>query len=397
MSGPCLRRSSPRSLASLWGSGRPHRMPRSPSRLRLLPRSKARPPRHRQRRNPAPEEREPEPTPDEGQPVGGELPAHDEAPPPGGSVVQPEPEPKPEPEPEPEPEPKPEPEPPPPSIEPPPAVTPAPHKKKSDWRVWGSPLASVFIPGLGQFFNHQGGKGTGLLFATVGSAGIAAALYTLPNDGTRSNGAEYARLVSFGVFSTAAPLLWIYSIADAYRVAAKKELNPKVDHKVRISATRMMTVGFRADPARPGFYDDLSVSVMGQATKRFSIGVSDLSIKSGGLGGPQVWQFGLRFDYRVVERNRLWLDLGAGSLFQVASGLGAAPLDPDAAIPPRELRFAAVPYGQLDLRIFVLDRLSLDLVPRLAVPVTTRYYSAQRALPRYAPTLELGAGVSAYF
>jgi hypothetical protein len=49
------------------------------------------------------------------------------------------------------------------------------------------------------------------------------------------------------------------------------------------------------------------------------------------------------------------------------------------------------------VRVFVLDRLSIDFMPRLAVPLTTRYYSVQRALPRFAPELEMGAGISTYF
>lgn len=269
--------------------------------------------------------------------------------------------------------------------------------ERKNWRRWGSPLGSLFVPGLGQFFNGEGGKGTGLLFASIGSVAGAVALYSIPNDGTRPAGAEYARLIGYGLFSTAAPVLWIYSIADAYRVATKSEIEPLVDHQVRLSFTRMMSVGFRADPTRPGFYDDWSVSIMGQATKRLSVGVSDLSVKANGREGPQVWQFGARIDYRVLERRRVWLDLALGSILQVASGQEARELDPDLAVPPRQLRFGAVPYGQLDLRIFVLDRMSLDLTPRLAVPVTTRYYSAARSLPRFAPMLELGAGVSAYF
>lgn len=274
------------------------------------------------------------------------------------------------------------------------------------WRAWASPLGSTFVPGLGQFLNGQGGKGTALLFGTLGSVVGAAALYNLGNypgvgpgpDGTRPLGSEYARLIGFGVLSTSAALLWIYSIADAHRVGANKQVTPQLDHRLRLSATRMMTVGFRADAARPGFFDDWSVTIMGQATRRLSVGASDLSVKPGGVDGPQVWQLGARIDYRVFDRERVWIDLAVGSIFQAAIGhTGPAPLDDNVTTTRSRAKFGVVPYGQLDVRVFVLDRLSIDIVPRLAVPLTTRYYSVQRALPRFAPELELGAGISTYF
>ncbi|PRQ07294.1 hypothetical protein [Enhygromyxa salina] len=276
---------------------------------------------------------------------------------------------------------------------PPPSASAPTHR----WRAWASPLASTLVPGLGQFLNGQGGKGTGLLFGTVGSMIAASALFRLGNDGTRPLPAEYARLIGYGVFSSAAPLLWIYAITDAYRVATNKEVEPKLDHRLRLSVTRMMTVGFRADTRRPGFYDDWSISLMGQAARRFSVGVSDLSVKPGGSEGPQVWQLGARVDYRVFDRKRLWVDLAAGSIVQIVASGGRAPLDPDAARPRRVIKLGAVPYAQLDLRYFVLDRVSLDLTPRVAIPLTTRYYSANRALPRYATELELGLNLSTYF
>jgi hypothetical protein len=282
-----------------------------------------------------------------------------------------------------------------------------PPAPRYSWRAWASPLGSTLVPGLGQFLNGQGGKGTGLLFGTLGSVIGAAALYNLGNypgsgpssgpgsDGTRPIGSEYARLVGFGVLSTSAVLLWIYSIADAHRVGAEKTIEPAREHRLRLSATRMMTVGYRADAQRPGFFDDWSVAIMGQATRRLTVGASDLSVKPGGNGGPQVWQFGARIDYRVVEHKRVWLDVAVGSIFQVAVGQEGSPnLESGSKIVSR---FGAVPYGQLDVRVFVLDRLSIDLVPRLAVPLTTRYYSVQRALPRFAPELEFGAGISTYF
>lgn len=281
------------------------------------------------------------------------------------------------------------------------ALEPEPPAPRSSWRAWASPLGSTLVPGLGQFMNGQGGKGTGLLFGTLGSVIGAAALYNSGNSPiggeTRPVGAEYARLIGFGVLSTSAVLLWIYGIADAHRVGANKTIEPELEHRVRISATRMMTVGFRADAQRPAFFDDWSVTIMGQAARRLTVGVSDLSVKPGGVDGPQVWQFGARVDYRVFDRKRVWIDLALGSIFQVAVGQQRSALDSESLSPSTVTKFGAVPYGQLDVRVFVLDRLSIDLVPRLAVPLTTRYYSVQRALPRFAPELELGAGISTYF
>lgn len=285
---------------------------------------------------------------------------------------------------------------------PPPTVrTHASRGKHGDWRLVASPLASLVLPGAGQVLNGQGGKGAGILTATAVSLAGAIVLYQRPNDGTRPLGREYARLTGFGVLSTAVPILWLYGIGDAYTTARGRKAEPRVDHKLRISGTRNMTVGFRADANRPGFYDEWTLSLMGQAFRRFHVGVSDLTFKYGSLGDTRVWQFGLRADYRVYDPRRLWIDLGVGVSMQVVGSNRATTLetaaDPDASAPRRELRFGATPFGHLNLRYFVLDRLSLDFTPRLSVPVTTRHYSANRALPRFGPILEFGAGTSLYW
>lgn len=263
---------------------------------------------------------------------------------------------------------------------------------------WAAPLASTLIPGAGQFVNGQGGKGTGLLFGTVGSLAGAILLYNTPTDGTRPVGLEYLRLGGFGLLSSTAAILWIYAIADAYEVATDATVEPVLDHKLRVGVSHGMSVGFRADVNRPAFYDEWTISFMGQATRRLSVGVSDLGVKFGTVGDPRVWQFGARLDYRVFDERRLWIDLGLGVAMQVVSSDPVAPLDPNEAVaagPDR--RFGATPYGVLDLRYFVLDRLSLDFSPRLSVPATTRYYSANRAVPALAPMLEMGVGSSLYF
>jgi len=156
-------------------------------------------------------------------------------------------------------------------------------------------------------------------------------------------------------------MIWVYAIADAYRVATKSEVEPALDHKVRLSVNRMMTVGFRADPSRPGFYDDWNVSIMGQAAPRLSVGVSDISVKLGGAEGPQVWQFGARVDYRVFDRGRLWINLGLGSILQVAVGQGTRGLDPGARR-PRLARHRPRASADRDRR----DHGAVPALPRLA-------------------------------
>ncbi|MFV8756508.1 hypothetical protein ACNOYE_38675 [Nannocystaceae bacterium ST9] len=269
-------------------------------------------------------------------------------------------------------------------------------KNHPERRSWAAPLASAFLPGLGQIANGHVLKGAGILYGTFALVGGTLALYQSENDGTRPRGAEYARLSGYGVVSTALPLMWLFAIADAARWAKDLEVAPVLDYKLRVSFSRSMTVGFRADPDRPGFYDEWTGALMGQVAKRWSFGLSDLTLKPDGWRVGVV-QFGVRADYRVFDRRRIWIDVGLGTAMQVRIRRGRDPLDPTLAQLPSQTKFGAVPYAQVDFRWFVLSRLSLDLVPRLSVPLTTRYYSADRSLPRFAPTLELGASASVYF
>ncbi|MBC8071805.1 MAG: hypothetical protein IAG13_25995, partial [Deltaproteobacteria bacterium] len=73
------------------------------------------------------------------------------------------------------------------------------------------------------------------------------------------------------------------------------------------------------------------------------------------------------------------------------------PAAPDGTRERERGRFGATAYAQLEARIFVLDRLSLDVGPRFSVPLTTRYYGNDRAIPRWAPTFELLAAPTVYF
>jgi hypothetical protein len=259
-------------------------------------------------------------------------------------------------------------------------------------------LSGLAFPGLGQLANGQPLKGAGLIYGTLGLVAGTVLLYRADHDGSRPVGAEYVRLGAYGVVSTALPLLWIYAIADAWRWAHDKgEITPKLEHRLRITAARSFALGFRADPRRPGFYDEWTVSLLGQVAPRWSVGVSDLSIKPDGQARVGAVQFGLRAGYRVHAQRRLWIELSLGVAMQVHVHRPAPPLDPDAPQPATSRGFGAIPHGQIDLRYFVLDRLSLDLTPRMSVPLSTRWYSAERALPRYAPALELGASATVYF
>jgi hypothetical protein len=274
-----------------------------------------------------------------------------------------------------------------------------PWGKTDEWRAWGAPLLSAFLPGMGQLANGHTLKGVGLLYGTIALLGGSIALYVDRSDGTRPLGAEYARLTTYGVLSTALPMMWLAGIADAHRFGKDEDggsIDPKLDHKLRLSMSRTMAVGFRADPDRPGFYDEWTAALIGQVAPRWSVGLSDLTLKPDGLRVGVV-QFGVRADYRVFDRRRVWIDVGLGTAMQVKIRKGRDPLDPELPMLPTQTKFGAIPYGQVDFRWFVLDRMSFDLTPRLSVPMTTRYYSADRALPRFSPILELGASASLYF
>jgi hypothetical protein len=66
----------------------------------------------------------------------------------------------------------------------------------------------------------------------------------------------------------------------------------------------------------------------------------------------------------------VWLGAGrrrdpAGQLRPSPAACRSTPTRP----PGNQSAFAAIPYGQLDLRYFILDRWSLNLVPRISAPL----------------------------
>lgn len=278
------------------------------------------------------------------------------------------------------------------------------HHRRSRWKRVVAPLMSALVPGTGQMLNDEYGKGAGM-FLGAASLGLGAfALrrahdpldFSQPGLGATTFGSEAIQAAGYGVLTGGLHLLWAAQVMDAYAGAAGIEKpTPHVQHRVSLQATRMATVAYRAGDPAADFYPDWNLSVMGQVFRRLSVGLSDLSIKWG--PGRSTYQAGVRLHYRFYDRGRFWLGGALGMAFQGTVGRSAPSIDAAVAIPARQTAFTAIPYGQLDLRLFILDRWSLDLVPRVSVPLGTRFYGGDRALPRSALTFELGTGVGVYF
>ena len=161
---------------------------------------------------------------------------------------------------------------------------------------------------------------------------------------------------------------------------------------------RSATVGFRVGDPAADLYADWSMALLVQIVPRFSLGVSDMSMKFGSDVGRVTMQGGVRAQYRFYDRGRVWMSAALGSILQGSFARG----EPDPLVlggepPAGDTSFAAVPYGQLDLRFFIVDRWSLNLAPRVSVPLGTRFYGEDRAIPAHAVTFELGTGVGVYF
>lgn len=291
-------------------------------------------------------------------------------------------------------------------VEPSPARATAKPRRGPVRHPWVAPLAAAFVPGAGYAVARRPGAafGTFAAAAGLGFGAIALGLAAPRDEGTalgdpgRSATREALRHGAFVVATDALALLWIGQAADAWRRAKGKPLQPRVRHAVAVSLQRASTVGLRPGEPAMARYEDLTLAVMGQVVPRLSLGVADLGVH-GRSGGRVTLQAGLRVAGRVLQRDRVWLVVAGGVIFQGTSGRSTlpAPADPDAARPSERGRFGAIVYAQLETRVFVLDRLSLDVAPRLSVPLATRYYGGGKALPRWAPTLELVAGPQVYF
>ncbi len=275
------------------------------------------------------------------------------------------------------------------------------------WRRWAAPLLSALIPGVGQMVNKEPGKGVGVLVSSLGLAVGSIALLRArdPFDGagghrddTASDSQEIVTLGAYAGFTGALSLLYVGQILDAARVATGKGVTPRRKYRINLDVTRMTTIGYRAGQPAYALYNDWTVSVLGQAVRRLTVGVADIGFKGINARSRTTFQAGLRVGYRMFDRKRLWLNLAVGSIFQGTTAAGR-PIQIDLSEPPPadNSRFGATLYGQVDLRFFVLNRWSLNLIPRFSIPMTTRYYSFDRSLPRFAPTFELGTGAGVYF
>ncbi len=280
--------------------------------------------------------------------------------------------------------------------------------RRRRWARWAAPLLSAVAPGGGQALNGQPGRGLAVFTGTVGLVlgtvavwaardPAAGATPTDPDAGTR----EAVRLGALGGLSMAAGLLYVGQILDAHARSRDRGPAPRTGHRVSLELSRYSTVGFAAGEPAYDLYNDWSLAIMGQLVPRVTLGVSDLSIKYGRERSRVTVQGGVRAAYRFFDRRRVWLGAGGGVLLQgTRADPSLSPLDDEAERGPSvepQRGFSTVPYVHGDARLFLLDRWSLGLVPRLSVPLWPRRYRGEQALPRYAATFELGATMGVYF
>jgi len=280
--------------------------------------------------------------------------------------------------------------------------------RRRPWARWAAPLLSAIVPGAGQALNRQPGRGLAVFTGTVGLVLGTVATWAArdPAEGAMGNipgreGREIARLAGFAGLSTAAGLLYLGQIMDAHAQAVGRRVpRPARDHVVALELSRSTTVGFAAGRPAYDLYSDWSLAIMGQVAPRVTLGLSDASIKYARHRDMVTVQAGVRAAYRFFDRRRVWLAAGGGALLQgTRADRSLDPLVPVAGEPQAdaERAFSAVPYLLFDARLFLLDRWSLGLVPRVSLPLAARRYGGGRALPRYATTFELGAVLGVYF
>lgn len=293
------------------------------------------------------------------------------------------------------------PQPAPPAPRPLPPVAPP---EEAGWKRVVSPIASAVLPGVGQMINREGGKGAGFLLGALTLGAGAFALWRAGNglDGAaagahgRTYNTEVISAAGYGLLTGGLHLLYMAQVMDAYAGAVgKRTPKPHTRHKLALELTRMATVGLRAGDPAAQFYADWNIGVLGQVARRFSVGLGDIGLKFG--PGRAVLQAGPKLQYRFVERGRVWLSAAAGAIVQGAFASGPA-IVPEGEKAPRTAVAAIIPYGQLDLRLFILDRWSINIVPRVSAPLlSARYYRDDGAIPRRAATLEIGTGMGVYF
>lgn len=280
--------------------------------------------------------------------------------------------------------------------------------RRRPWARWAAPLLSAIVPGAGQALNRQPGRGLAVFTGTVGLVLGTVATWAArdPTEGAMGNGPgrdgrEVARLIGFAGLGTAAGLLYLGQIFDAHaKAVGRRAPRPARDHVVALEASRATTVGFAAGRPAYDLYSDWSLAIMGQVAPRVTLGLSDASIKYARHRDMVTVQAGVRAAYRFYDRRRVWLAAGGGALLQgTRADRALDPLvpDPDVPRPDAERAFSVVPYVHFDARLFLLDRWSLGLVPRVSLPLAARHFGGGRVLPRYATTFELAAVMGVYF
>ncbi len=286
----------------------------------------------------------------------------------------------------------------------PPAPTTIPrHPKPRKWTRWGAPLLGSLIPGLGHTVAGRPGAGFGIF---AGAAGLLFGSIALGRARDRHEGATFGdpgwsatketlRQLGFVAATDTLALLWIGQAADAWVIATGKRVNGRTNHTVSINFTRSTAIGIRPGEPAIARYDDWTLQLMGQVAPRVLVGIADIGLHLGPQGQVTVMS-SAKVAVRAVQIPRFWLVPALAIILQGTTARGLQPLE--GGDRPREAgRFTVIPYVQLEGRIFVLDRLSLDVAPRLSVPLGTRFYGQGAAIPRYTPTFELAAGPTVYF
>lgn len=263
----------------------------------------------------------------------------------------------------------------------------------------GAAVASLLLPGLGQMINGRRSTGVGILLGSIALGATSLMAGTPPTDPTRQDFInESARLTGFTLSSAAFQLLWAGQIMHAYRDAKGAKVVPRVDHRVALEFTRNATVGAAPGPGSVQYLRDWSLSILGQPADRVQFGVSDLSFHSDPSDRHRTLQGGLRAGYRVFERRALWMNLSGGLIAQLT--LRPNPLWGIAGAGPQarsDVAGSTSFYAQYDLRVFILDRWSLNIMPRFFVPLGTRQYQDGRSVSSASPSFELGTGVGVLF
>lgn len=259
--------------------------------------------------------------------------------------------------------------------------------------------ASVVVPGLGQMLQGQGPKGAGILIGSLGLVAASLLSRRPPADPTRRDLlSEGARLGGFGLATGALGMLYAGQVMDSFAVARGRRAQADPRWRFRFEAQRMFSLRFSPTPGGVDYLRDWSISLLGQPAPRVFVGASDLSVHVDSPGGANTLQAGLRAGYRVVERKALWLNLSGGVLGQFSFSDNPRYGDPDAGPQsPSSIDASATFFAQSELQWFIVDRWSLNLTPRFYVPVGTRRFGRDLAVPSGAPSFELGTGVGAQF